>query len=336
MAKKRKIKIPKSVLDLRISPKKFAKKHNIKLKGKGMSKREKKHNKKRLDKEYSEFAINGLNKAVKIIAENPIESKKIDKVKEGIDNIISSPSTMKKIIKLYKKHPDSYPHMVFLPNMIMNTIFYYKQEDLDDEEKEIGNKLDDIALIKFCEKILKKEIKRYCKMGINKNVAFQLSTIIPTNKILKNNRQWYKKLIQKLYEIAKNEEINVDDILRAVIKLDKKKGIGKKEFLEGFFSEFILQKNSNKNHSFNESQKDLHEALIDRTLSYLNDLKSRKLREILKTYIKRRKTAESYKNDTKRVIKFVDHANGNSPYETIKKVVQGLIADNSSNELYLS
>lgn len=336
MAKKRKIKIPKSVLDLRISPKKFAKKHNIKLKGKGMSKREKKHNKKRLDKEYSEFAINGLNKAVKIIAENPIESKKIDKVKEGIENIISSPDTMKKIIKLYKKNPGSYPHMLFLPNMIMNTILYYRQEDLDDEEKEIGNRLDDKALTKFCEKILKKEIKRYHKMGISKNASFQLSTVIPTNKILKNNRQWYKRLIQQLYEIAKSEEVNVDDVLRAIIKLDKKKGIGKKEFLEGFFSEFILQKNSNKNHSFNDSQKDLHEALIDRTLVYLNDLKPRKLREIIKTYIKRRKTAESYKNDTKRVIKFIDHANGNSPYETIKKVVQDLIADNSSNELYLS
>ena len=56
MAKKeKKIKIPKSVLDLRLSPKKFAKKHDIRLKGKGMTKREKKYNAKRLEKEYCKF-----------------------------------------------------------------------------------------------------------------------------------------------------------------------------------------------------------------------------------------------------------------------------------------
>ena len=55
MAKKKKIKIPNSVIDLSMSPKKFAKKHNIKLKGKGMKKKEKKHNQKRLVKEYSEL-----------------------------------------------------------------------------------------------------------------------------------------------------------------------------------------------------------------------------------------------------------------------------------------
>lgn len=52
MAKKnkKKIKIPKSVLDLQLSPKKFAKRHNIRLKGKGISKRERKHNVKRLQR----------------------------------------------------------------------------------------------------------------------------------------------------------------------------------------------------------------------------------------------------------------------------------------------
>ena len=55
----------------------------------------------------------------------------------------------------------------------------------------------------------------------------------------------------------------------------------------------------------------------------------------MKAYIKRRKTAESYKNDTKRVIKFVDYANSNSPYTKLKAVLNELIADNSSNELYL-
>ena len=154
------------------------------------------------------------------------------------------------------------------------------------------------------------------------------------SRLFKNNRKWYKRLIIQLYDIAEQQSVDVDQILKAIVKLDKKKNISRKDFLEGFFTEFILQKNTNRTAKFNDTQKELHETLIDRTLVYLDAQKASKLREILKQYIKRRKTAEEYKNDTKRVIKFTDHANSNSPYENIKKVVQELIEDNSSNELY--
>lgn len=334
MKKDKKVKVPKSVLDLRMSPKKFAKKHNIKIKKKGMSKKEKRHTIKRFNKEYSEFAIAGVNKAVKILAENR-ECKKIDKVKEGVENIITNAVIMKEIAKIYKKHPKDYENMKFLPQMIVNTLLYYKQDGLSDEDKAIGESLPDEKLIEFCESILKKEIKRYRNMGLDKEVAFQLATCIPTTKVFKN-REWYKKLINQMYDIAANRDVDIDAIIKAVMKIDKKKGISKKDFLEGFFSEFILRKNSNKNAKFTAEQKDLHEGLIDRCLTYLDNLKSRKLRELLKQYIKRRKTAEKYKTDNKRIIKFTDHANSNSPYTTIKSVVQKLIEDDPSNEIYLS
>ena len=328
-----KIKIPKSVLELRYSRKKFAKKHGIEIKGKHMSKKEKKYAEKKLDNQYAEAAISGLNKAVKILAENG-DFKKIDKVKEGVDNIITNPTAMKKIAKIYKKNPDEYTSLKFLPLMIMNTLTYYKQENLSDEEKAIGEKLDTEALIEFCEKILKKEIKRYKNKGMSPEVAFQLATVIPTTKLFKN-RAWYKRLIQAMYDIAATETVDIDDVIKAVISIDKKKGISKKEFLEGFFTEFILQRTSNKQTKFTDTQKDLHEGLIERALTYMNDLKSRKLREMLKEYIKRRKHAESYKTDGKRVIKFIDHANSNSPYTNIKDCVTSLISDNANNEIYL-
>ena len=335
MSKEKKIKVPKSVLDLRMSPKKFAKKNNIHIKGKDLSKSEKKHAKKRLNNEYAEASINGLNKAVKILAEHP-EGKKIDKVKEGVDNIISNPDVMKRIAKLYDKNPDNYSNMIFLPNMIMNTIAYYSSDAITEEEKVVAESLDKEALAEFCEKILKKIIKRYKKMGLSDEVAFQLATVVPTAKLFKNNRKWYKRFIQQLYDMAVVSEIDIDLVLKAVIKIDKDKEISKKDFLEGFFSEFILQRSTNKTLQFTDNQKDLHEGLIERTLVYLDGQKNGKLKDILKQYIKRRKTAEEYKNDTKRVIKFIDHANSNSAYNNIKTVVQELVDDNSSNELYLS
>lgn len=335
MANSKKIKIPKSVLELRLSPKKFAKKHDIRLKGKGMTKREKKYNAKKFKKEYSEYSLTGLNKAVKILAENSSESKKLDKVKEGVDRIITNPEVMTQIAKLYKKNPESYTNMIYLPNMIMNTLIYYSSDGISDEEKEVGKQLDTEALIEFCEKILKKEIKRYRKMGLDDEIAFQMATVIPTAKLFKN-RQWYRRLIQQMYDIAEKNEVDVDKLLKAVCKIDKKNHISKKDFLEGFYSEFIMQKSSNKQKNFTDTQKELHENLIEHTLVYLDGIKPRKLRDILKTYIKRRKTAEQYKNDTKRVIKFVDHASSNSPYTNIKATVQALIEDDSNAELYLS
>lgn len=333
MAKKRKVKIPKSVKDLRDGPKKFAKKNGIHLK-KG-SKKDRKRALKRLNHEYSEVAIEGLNKAVKILAENPIESKKIDRVKAGIENVIRNTKVMSQISKIYNKHPEAYPNMQYLPNIIMNTLTYYTSEDLPEEEKEIAATLDVEGLTKFCERILKRQIKRYRHLGMSDTVAFQLAVIIPTTKLLKN-RTYYRRLINQLYDIALNEEINVDQTLLAVSKIDKKNGMKRSEFMEGFFSEFILTKSTNKTHSFNDTQKELHETLIDRALVYLDNLKPRRLHDILKTYIKRRKTAESYKTDTKRVIKFIDHAHSNSSYTNIKAAVQDLISDNASNELYLS
>lgn len=333
---KTKIKIPKSVLELRLSQKKFAKKHNIRLKGKGLSKSEKKRNQKRLRNSYSESAISGLNKAVKILAENSSENKRVLKVKDGVDNIISNAEVMKVIAKLYRKNPKNYPNLIFLPHMIMNALVRYTQEDISDKDKEIAKSIDAEGLIEFCEKILKREIKRYKKLGVPEDIAYQLATVIPTAKLLRNNRQWYKRLIQSLYMIAEKSDVNIDIILPAVNKIDKKKSLNKRDFLEGFFSEFIWMRSSNKSHSFNDNQKELHETLIERTLEYLNNIKDRKLKDILKKYIKRRKVAESHKNDTKRVIKFIDHANSNSPYPRLKTVIQELLSDNSSNELYLS
>lgn len=330
----KKIKIPKSVRGLKMSMKKFAKKNDIRIKGKGLSKKDKKRNQKRLIEEYSEFAINGLNKAVKILAEHP-DAKKIDKVSKGVDNIISNPDVMKRIAKIYKNNKDEYPNMKYLPYMIMNTLMYYSSDNLSDEEKEIAKDLDPDALISFSEKILKSEVKRYRKSGLDDGMAFTMASTIPTTKLFKN-RKWYKTLITTMYDLAEKEELDVDMIFKSILKLDKHSKIKKRQFLEEFFSEFIMTRASNKNAKFTETQKELHAALIERTLIYFNSLKPKDLRVILKEYIKRRKRAEEYSNDGKRVIKFTDHSNSNSPYENIKTCVQDLIADNASNESYLS
>lgn len=330
---KEKIKIPKSVKALKMSMKKYAKKNDIKLKGKGMSKKDKKRANKRLLEEYSEFAINGLNRATKILVEHP-ENKKVEKVSSSVENIITNTDVMKRMAKIYKKDKKSYPNLIYLPYMIMNTLSYYNNENLPAEEKEVAERLNPESLVNFCESILKKQVKKYESLGLDEEQAFLLATTIPRNDIFKN-RKWYKSLISLMYEMAEKEEVDIDLILKSVVKINKD-GIGRKKFLREFFSELILMKSSNKNAKFTETQKELHNGLIERALGYLNGMKSKDLKELLKDYIKRRKHAETYKTDGKRIIKFTEHSNSNSPYTTIKSVVTDLISDKADNELYLS
>ena len=335
MSKKRKkISIPKSVADLKLSVKKFAKKNSIKLKNVG--KKEKKRNLKKLKSLYAKSSIIGLDKAVKIITENlQVENKKIEKVKAAIDNIITNDSVMKDIAKLYKKEPEKYKNLIYLPHMIINTLLYYSQDDLSDSDKAIGESLDKEGLMDFCKKILKKIIKRYKKYGFDDTIAFKLAEIVPSSSLLLSNRQWYKKLIQSLYAMAETTDIDYKKILSAVMKVDKKKSIKKNELLYRFYSEFILTKATNKTHTYTDTQKDLHESIMEDTLNYMEAMKGSKLRRMLKEYIRRRKTAEEYKNDSKRVFKFTDYATNNSAFVRIKEAVLELIADNSTNELYL-
>ena len=335
MSKDKKLQISKSILQLRYPIEKFAKKHGIRIKGKNLSKGEKKRNKKRLFDSYCENAINGLDKAVKILVSTNKEGKKVNKVKEGVDNIITNPLVMKKISKLYNKNPDDYLNMIYLPHMIMNTIQYYQRDDLSEEEKQTGASLEVESLVEFCEKLLKKQIKKYKKFGLDQTTAYQIAVVAPSIKVFKN-RGWYKKLIEALYNLASEGDLDLDLILNSIPKIDKKKSFNKKDFIRGFYEEVIFRRLSNKNNLFNESQKEFHSNLIEKSLEYLNGLKKNKCRDILRNYIKKRKTAEENKNDSKRIIKFIDQANSNSSYENLKNVITELIADNANNEIYLS
>lgn len=334
---KKKVKVSKRILQLEWSKKKYAKKYELVVKKK-TPKNERKRINKRLNKEYGEFVIVRLNKAVNILSKANEDSKKIERLKDAIIDLIADKKTMQFVAKEYKKNPDEYPYLVYLPYLITTTIMYYEQENLSEEDAAVAEKLDKEKLIEICETILKKPIKKYEKEGLSRTVAFQCAATVPTAKRISNvnNRRWMRTLIQHMYSLAETESIDFEAIISAIAKLDKKPPYSKKELREMFYSEVILSRSSNKNHSFTDSQKELNERLIESSLEYLNNLKSSKLRMILKNYIKSRKVAETYKNDGKRIIKFTDIANSNSEYEKIKSVVTDLIADDSSNELYLS
>lgn len=331
----KKLELPACITILKQSKKKYAKKNGILIDKKKMKKKEVKRRCEKLDKIYYEALIVGLNKAVKILTEVHEESKKLDKIKRGVEKIILNHESMDGIIKIYKKDPSRYEELKFFPYMILSTIEYYNKGELSDEDKELAESIDLEKLLEFASSILKKEIKRYNKLGLSDTIAFKLAATIPSTKILNKSRVYYKRLLNMMYTMSENESLDIDRVFKAVIKLDGKKVIKKKAFLTNFYQEFILRRMSNKNYSLTDTQKEMHEKLIDKCLEFINSLKVGAIKCMLKAYIKSRKRAEKFKTDGKRVIKFTDQVNSNSPYVNIKAAVQELISDNEGNELYL-
>lgn len=332
--KDKKIDLPPSVKALKWDRAKWAKKNGLKYEGKHLSKADAKANKKRAKKEYPVAMIEGLNAAVEIISENPNDDQ-IEKIKNRIEGIIVRPKLMAKIADIYSKNPKDYKNLIFLPNIIMNTLLYYeKGVELSEDELAIAASLDREALTEFCEKILKKRRERYEGMGLSRTLAFHLACVIPTAKIL-GKPYWYKVLIGELYDMAETESVDVKDVLNAIAKIDKHPNITKDEIRRGFWGEFIFMRNSNRLKQLNDSQRNLHEELQQLCLKFL-DKDAKVCKEILKRYVERRRKAEKNGNDGRRIFKFTDHANSNSPYTTLKEVVEKMIKKDPDVESLLS
>ena len=77
---------------------------------------------KKLTIEFAEETIKGLDKGVKILSEVSDDSKKVNKIKEWIVAKITDSDVMDSVAEMYKKHPEYYPNMIYLPHMIVSTI----------------------------------------------------------------------------------------------------------------------------------------------------------------------------------------------------------------------
>lgn len=321
-------KLPRTVKALDQKRKKWAKKNGLNYKdGKG--------NKKLAKEEYQEAFLEGLDRSMEIILHQP-NSKIADRVKDKIDAALARPKRMAEAAKIYPEHRKEYRNIIYLPNMIMTTIRYLQNgaDKLEGKEKEIAASIDETALVDFCETILKKSMKHYTSYGLSRGAAFTLACLVPSAHILEKS-YWYRALLTTLYDMAETDTFEIETIFEAVTTVDKSKVLHKRDMKRKFWLEFILMKNSNRFKNLNESQKNLHEHLQNQALEYLNGLSKDELEAMLYKYIKRRRESENNNSDGRRIFRFVDHANSNSPYGKIKQVVEKIISAKPDYEVYL-
>ena len=240
------------------------------------------------------------------------------------------------MISVYKKEPKEYKWILHLPGMITATILYYQKKDLMDEEKKEAEHLDVDMLMKFCEKILRKPIRKYMKHGLSASAAFQMACAVPTlNVFTWKTNYWHRKMINTMFEIAAEDVVDVPSYLQAIFSMDKNDKFKKKYFLDEFCLQYLLRKQTNKSAKFTDNQKELQENLNAWVLVHLNTIQKDRSRAIIKDYIRARKRAEENKVDGTRVIPLINHSNANSEYTKLRDVLLDIIKSNSQNELYL-
>lgn len=326
--KHEKSKLPRSVKALSQSRKDWAKKN-------GLDYKDDDDNKDLAKKEFIETFVEGLDRAMEIILDKPNSDLAKD-VKREIEVALGRTKKIAAATKYYSEHRKKYQYIKYLPNVIVSTLKYVQSPsaDLTAQEATLAKNLDEVVLHDFCKAILKKPCEHYEAIGLSNSAAMALASLVPSARILEKG-YWYRALIATLYSMAETDHFEIDDVFEAITTVDKNKVLRKRDLKRKFWLEFILMKNSNRFKDLNESQKTLHEHLQIKALEYMDTLSEDELEAMLLKYIKRRRESESTNSDGRRIFRFVDHANSNSPYTKIKKVVEKIIKGKSEYEAYL-
>lgn len=233
-----------------------------------------------------------------------------------------------KFIKALKKELDNdftIDNIELLPNIISQIARDAAKAEAADKEN--GNELviDLTDLIGLSRSILKKKIKKLTKIGVDENMAFDILSIIPTNKILEKSPYFHiRMLFLTLYEHAKTKSIDFGKILKVVIKDDK--------YITGVVS-FGLLERKDKITSLTAEQITLFNTITNFCCDKLESMDKDTIKVVVQTYIQARQKDEQAGRDANRRIYLSSLPQ--EDYPKILKVVTKMIKDNEANKKYL-
>ena len=161
-----------------------------------------------------------------------------------------------------------------------------KKEDPNAEPSDLTGLTD---LIK---KINKKKLKKLVKEGIDESVAFDVTCIIPFADILSEKSSMYrlKMLFTVLYEHAKTKKIDFEKLIKILV--------GKDQYQKVIAYSILERKDKYVN--FNDSQKELFNAITVWTFNQLEEMDIDLINAILSRYVDIRKREKEQGKDSAR------------------------------------
>ena len=253
----------------------------------------------------------------------------VPEVKELKDSIYEKITDEDFVKYLTKEIKDDYEfdNMELLPNIIYDIVKEAaRQTELEKTANPDQKEEYDVSdLVELSQLILKKKIKKMVKAGIDKDVAFDVLSTIPTPNILKKSQYFHiRALFTVLYEHAKTMDINFEEIIKILFKDDD-------SYIEHIIT-FALLERKEKISNFNDSQKKLFNDITEYIFKTLEDMKRDRIYKILKSYCEARSRDEKQNRDTNR--RYYISSLPENDYPKILKVVEKICEDNDSLKKY--
>lgn len=221
-----------------------------------------------------------------------IQDPEIQEVKNGIYAKIVDEDFVK-YLKKEIKGDNKIDNIKWMPIIISDILKQTNKQNTEMLAQDPNAKIYDMSdLVELSQMILKKKIKKFNKVGIDNNLAFDVLSVIPTDNVL-NSSQNYRiaSFMTVLYEHAKTEAIPFKSIMELLVG----------EEYYPIFITFSLLERKEKFGQLNDSQKAFYLEVTNWIFDTMeNRLSKEQLNEIIRVYINARKRDDSKNSDTNR------------------------------------
>ena len=282
--------------------------------------------KKELKNGYFAYLTELLPKTLEwVIKSGYIKEEDVQQTKNSIYQKIVDPDFIK-FLKKEIKNDNKIENIKLMPIIIKEIVEQANKENAKNLEADPNAKVYDLTdLVELSLLILKKKVKKMKKAGIDNKLAFDISSIIPTEAVLKYSHIYrINSFYTCLYEHAKTEEIPYAAIMEAVVD---------EEYYPTFITFDLLEK-KDRFSKLTEKQQELYVAISNWCFTTMEKLSKDDILAIIQTYVSSRKKDDASGKDSRRRYSLTSLSD--SDYPKIVKVIRNYIAENPEAEKYLS
>lgn len=250
--------------------------------------------------------------------------------KEAIYTIIADSEFVKTLIKMLKKDDDM-DGLELLPIIVFDilreaSIRHAKQvkEKENDPQVEVEDyDVDD--LIELSNLVIKGKKKKLVKAGLNENVAFDVLSVIPSQKVLGLNQLYrFRTLFRVLYEHAKTvENMDINPIAKYVVR---------KDYYPSLIT-FLLLEKKEMYVGFTDQQKKFFNDITSWCFNQMEDMNKETIRAIIQNYCDARKKDKDKSMDSNR--RFFLSSLPESDFPNIVKVLKKMQDEDASIKEFL-
>lgn len=216
----------------------------------------------------------------------------VKELKNDIYEKLFDPAYIKLLKKELKEDIEYVENADLLPIIIYDVIMEAKRRHDEELKTNPEAPMYDMSdVIDLSSIINKKKLKKMKKSGVPESVAFDCLSVIPTSRVLEKSQVYrIRTLFRVLYEHAKTEDINIDAVMKLVIKSDYYPAV----------ITFLLLEKKEIYVNYTDKQKEFFNKVTDWCFNTLEDMPKETIHSVLKAYINARRNDKKQNKDGNR------------------------------------